>query len=160
MALKNENSSMPYALRMNGSYAAVTLHSRTLATGGVTLDMSTLDLATHTHGYYVGGASNYAGVQIPAVVMPVQEFTLERVKYELGYAYAEQINLDPIGGNGTGIPSALIGTWINEGMVYVDIVNHFADRDMAIVAAAIRGELAIWDIASNEELFINEVKAA
>jgi hypothetical protein len=45
-----------------------------------------------------------------------------------------------------------LGTWVNDGKVYVDVSQWVETLDNAIALGKSRGELAIWDCAKNEEV--------
>ena len=159
MALRFENSMIPPALREYGRTAAGNMYTMTKDNGGMTLDLATLSPASHSEGFYVGGASNYAGQQIESVTTPIEGFTRAFCEFNLGYAYAEQLQRNAAG-QGTGEPvNTLIGTWVNDGIVYVDIVNHITDRFDAITQGFIRNEKAIWDIANNKAIHTFDVIA-
>jgi hypothetical protein len=157
--LVKENSMIPPALRESGYNAAMKLHAETLKNGGATLDLSTLALAAHTEGYYVGGAPNWAGAQIESVLCPIGSFTAAYMRTQLGYIYAEQLELSPVTSTLVGTPEALIGTWEHDGIIYIDVVNHFESITAAITAARYRNQLAIWDIERGAEIHISQLIA-
>tara|TARA_R100001510_G_scaffold3855_1_gene3065 strand:- start:216 stop:614 length:399 start_codon:yes stop_codon:yes gene_type:complete len=45
-----------------------------------------------------------------------------------------------------------IGTWIHEGKIYFDVVQHFFNEDLAIDAGKKRGQVAIWDCKNQKEI--------
>lgn len=46
-----------------------------------------------------------------------------------------------------------VGSWVDtNGDIYIDASTHYADREIALIVAAHRGELAIWDIANAREI--------
>lgn len=47
------------------------------------------------------------------------------------------------------------GTWLNEGKVHVDNVTVFHDYETAYSTARERGEIAIYDLKENREIFID-----
>lgn len=50
--------------------------------------------------------------------------------------------------------SEYIGWWTDKssGKVYVDQVDHYTPRALALRAAEVRGEIAFWDIAAGREI--------
>lgn len=100
--------------------------------GGATLSLETEDRAVQTTGYWVGGA-------VPTVTLPVSADcdAFEAAVKEIGDAVEW---------------SGYIGTWTDADIIYVDSAEWVADHTEAMKLASERGELAIWDIASMEEL--------
>jgi hypothetical protein len=49
---------------------------------------------------------------------------------------------------------AYFGTWVHDGLIYVDGVEVFASKEFALGVAYARGELAIYDIAAGKEIAI------
>lgn len=46
-----------------------------------------------------------------------------------------------------------LGIWVAEsGRVYLDVTEHISEEHHAIAIGSIRGQLAIWDIAAQEEI--------
>lgn len=45
-----------------------------------------------------------------------------------------------------------IGTWINEGKLYLDVSVNIADKDAAIALAKSSNQLAIWDCENQTEI--------
>lgn len=45
-----------------------------------------------------------------------------------------------------------LGTWLNEGIVYIDASEWVPDRDAALALGRSRGELAIWDCYHGNEI--------
>lgn len=127
--------------------------------GGATFDLSTLRPATETDGYFVGGADNWNGVQIPAVVIPLEEFDAKRMAAELATVYAERLTVSQIAADE--LPVGFVGVWVHEGSVYVDAVDHVtADHFYyAYELAAARGEHSIYDIARGECIMTESLAA-
>ena len=46
----------------------------------------------------------------------------------------------------------MIGSWVNEGKIYLDIVQHFTDREQAIAFGIQEKQLAIYDIDNQESI--------
>lgn len=47
------------------------------------------------------------------------------------------------------------GTWLNEGKIHVDSVTVFHQYEIAYDTAKERGEIAIYDLKENKEIFID-----
>lgn len=52
------------------------------------------------------------------------------------------------------MPNMFIGGWIDteQNVAYLDMSNHYDDRAYAIQVAALHEEIAIWDLATSEEI--------
>lgn len=50
---------------------------------------------------------------------------------------------------GVWTPERALGTWVDDGKVYIDIVETIANKFTALAVAQQRGELAIWDNVEN-----------
>lgn len=135
--MQNENSGISPKLRTYGAIRGVTLARETHANGGVTLDLSspTMAIANHSHGYYV------AGLQKP-LTFDLKGSDTRNYQRALGAAYAATDGL------------GLMGTWVDQGVVYAEASEWYADYETAILVAKDRKELAIWDIASKESIYI------
>lgn len=135
--MRNENSGIPAKLRTYGGIRGATLAHETHANGGVTLDLSspTMDVARHTHGYYVAGLQK-------AHTFDLKGSDTRNYQYALGAAYAATDGL------------GLMGTWVDNGVVYAEASEWIEDYETAILTAKLRGELAIWSIASKQSIYI------
>lgn len=51
-------------------------------------------------------------------------------------------------------PALCLGTWVNEGTVYLDLSENIASRDKALELGKERGQLAIFNLADMEEVTI------
>lgn len=49
---------------------------------------------------------------------------------------------------------AMVGTWEHTGKIYIDIVDAHKNRKAAIQAGRKRGEIAIFDFDSGQEIFL------
>lgn len=49
---------------------------------------------------------------------------------------------------------SLIGTWLHDGEIHIDVVEIIEDRDEALTLGKERGEIAIWDIANATEVVV------
>lgn len=45
-----------------------------------------------------------------------------------------------------------VGSWLNDGILYLDVCRWFADRNEAIAYGREQEQLAIWDIEKQEEI--------
>lgn len=52
----------------------------------------------------------------------------------------------------TGESAAFIGLWENDGILYLDLSQHFVDREKAVVMGYQRNQLAIWDCNNKCEI--------
>jgi hypothetical protein len=111
----------------NGSLATVITH--TLNNGGGTFNAA-LQPINYSDGYMVA----VTGIEIPVV-----DFNEESVQSFLGTA-----NLSA--------PGALLGTWLNEGIVYIDITTHYTGIERAMEAGKDFDQLAIYDCAAGVSL--------
>ena len=48
----------------------------------------------------------------------------------------------------------LIGTWLHEGEIHIDVVDILEDKEAALNLGKERGEIAIWDIANATEIMV------
>lgn len=53
--------------------------------------------------------------------------------------------------------SPYVGSWVDYDTIYVDGCDVVIDRDEAIALGKERNQIAIWDLANNEELRIKDV---
>lgn len=56
------------------------------------------------------------------------------------------------------IGAEYLGTWVNDGKIYIDPVFVFASKDVAIGFALRGGELAIYDLAKQREISVRSRK--
>lgn len=136
--MRKENSGVSPKLRTYGGIRGVTLSRETYANGGVTLDLSTptMAVANHSHGYYVGGLQK-------AHTFPLTGSDTRDYQFALGMAYAATDGL------------GLMGTWVDNGVVYAEASEWHADYETAILTAKERKELAVWDVANSTSIYIN-----
>jgi hypothetical protein len=120
---------------------AAAIAAATLTDGGATFLLAHVDIyggfLTHPTipTFVVGRARG-----IPAREVPAQAFGANDV-------HAQLVAAREAGADG-------VGTWTHDGTVYVDIVDVFSDRDEALAAARLRGEIAIWDAYASEEITV------
>lgn len=99
--------------------------------GGVTLNADGDEFAGG--GFAVGGA-------VPGIAVPADEpmdRLVGRVRLWLGRAAGAVSH---------------VGGWVNDGTLYVDGSDIFADRDTALGVCRRRGELAMYDLGNGAEV--------
>ncbi len=80
--------------------------------------------------------------------VPVEAFTLDRlIRYVK--AHFDALMED----------NMFLGAWANEGHVYLDVSERIADRELAVEVGKLRGQLAIWDVVSSQEISTSPVSA-
>lgn len=114
------------------------MKARTETNGGTTLHLMSGEYDRYTDGYYVGGLVK--GETFPLAGSYAADYTIAAINI---------ISRIPVGAGETHI-----GSWLDRetGTVWIDASEHYADRTEALRVAVDRGELAIWDIAANEEV--------
>jgi|TARA_R100000030_G_scaffold61298_3_gene46335 hypothetical protein len=66
-----------------------------------------------------------------------------------GYAIDENLTEDVCFPSGLGV-----GTWIHEGQIYFDIVQHIYSLDVATKLAKERNEIAVYDCANQKDILL------
>ena len=101
-----------------------------------------------TIGYIVGGVTKDSTMVLHADVEVGEQYPEFK---ELWCKYAEKAPLynDYDGHRLTGV-----GTWIHEGQIYFDLVQHFHGLDEATQQAKQRGEIAIYDCRNQKEILL------
>lgn len=111
----------------------------TLQDGGGTWTRDLVPVHEH-YVWAVGGAiERYSGMYSPKVSQHAPDLS-DRVRSAIGtllLAGAEYV-----------------GTWMDDGLVYIDAVSLIPDRDRAIAAGQRRGELAIYNLGTHETVEI------
>lgn len=158
MAMIRENSSIPARLRTYGDIATRQMFNATKLNGGTTVDLATFKVPAKTDGYFVGGAPNYNGVALEAVIIPESEFTLGSLRRAFGFLYAEHLTTEQLTDSHP-VENGFIGTWAHEGLVYVDASNWTADYSEAVTWALGRGEHSIYDVQANGSLELASIMA-
>jgi hypothetical protein len=110
----------------------------TLEQGGATLDTEDLDDYAGPFGWVVGGANGLPGHAIP-LDDPQLAFDL------FVNAYLDLLNQEV----------RVIGTWVDEGRLYVDAVDIITSADDAIEAAIQRGEKAIYNLTTQRTVEVS-----
>jgi hypothetical protein len=118
-------------------YAARLILSATLADGGgtFTADGKRANLRS---GYMVGLGT---GVGLPAAVLP-----LSAARTPAAVATVRAVM------DAGSVAGYHVGTWVHDGMIYVERAAMFADLRLALRVAADRGERSIWDNANGREI--------
>lgn len=113
--------------------------ARTVEDGGCTFEARTLLPFTPSVGYAVG----IGGAKLPSMHVGPELLTwlAKAVASEYETVYA--------------------GTWLDNGIVYIDAVKYFgAGEDVrAIACARFYGQAALYDFAAGESIIIDEVPA-
>lgn len=105
-----------------------------LSNGGGTFNLD-LTPASHKSGYF----SSVAGYEQQASEDEFGESALA------GFCDAAE-----------GHPDYLIGAWVDDGIVYLDLTKHIPDRSTAIEFGILNNQRAIWDIEKNEAISLDE----
>jgi hypothetical protein len=117
-------------------YVATNLVMRTLMESGATISL--YGSPAPVGGFYVGGSveSLVFGLGDPIRFGPVRDFLS---KIETDY----------------------VGFWLDDetGKTYFDAVDWYASESEALRVAAVRGELAVWDVLNDREIRVQEVQA-
>jgi len=111
---------------------AETVHAISSQGGGTwTLN---LDPVHFTDGYYASVAGYEQQV-------PIDQFGEDTLK-----AYLDVVR---------GHPNKLLGAWVEEGTVYLDLSKHIPDRSTAIEFGVYNNQRAIWDIAADKAIVLD-----
>lgn len=110
--------------------------ARTVNDGGSTFEGRTMLPFTPGVGFSVG---------IGGAILPATTVTGEALAW-LARRIAQEYE------------TTYVGTWLNEGKVYVDAVRYFGahGREDAIACAREHGQLAIYDFAAGEAIMLDE----
>lgn len=135
--MARENSGTAPVLRTYCGIRGVTLVLETLK-GGCTLDFEspTLAPAQFTTGYYVVTGDD------GTTMFPLKGSDTRHYQAAIKAAWRAS--------NGSG----LMGTWLHKGMVHTGPTKWFYSLSAATKAARAAGQLSIWDIAANQEIFL------
>lgn len=109
------------------------MHTDTLTNGGATVDLTRHNLAEPEGRYYYGGGSW-------AHTVPVDFFTPAYLAALVLVAKREG--------------HAALGTWVDEGIVYVEPTTVEDNLTIAYMQAAERGEKAFYDSETRETVWI------
>jgi len=112
-----------------------------------------------TEGYIVGGVTEPTTMGLPGVSLftftvaeMYDEFKELWLKYKmqlnettsLKFSYTTNLFKSGLG----------VGTWIHEGQIYFDIVQHIYSLDVATKLAKERSEIAVYDCANQKDLLL------
>lgn len=106
-----------------------------------------------TEGYIVGGVTEPTTMYSEAGIYSdvnahFKAFRKRWNKYEMLLS-EHKTKLLPIYSAGLGV-----GTWIHEGQIYFDLVQHLYNLDVATDIAKKRREIAIYDCANQKEILL------
>lgn len=91
--------------------------------------------------YFVGGATDEWGDQVPSIKVPVEHWSLGAAMVAWDVLSQRSASVDQV-----------VGVWVDDGVVYVDLSDAIMGRGLALALAERRGELAIWDNLRGEEV--------
>jgi hypothetical protein len=60
--------------------------------------------------------------------------------------------LDAIIMGDSGYDGAYIGGWVHDGMLWIEPADNISDRQAAIAAGRARDQIAVWDVAGEQEI--------
>lgn len=109
------------------------LITRTLENDGGTFTPDGVPL-DFNNGYMVGST-------VPTIIVPVTE-TLQIA--DAIWQMTNRIHDLP--------DEHYLGTWVHDGLMYIDASRHIETLDTAMMVAELAGELAIWDCANMLEI--------
>jgi len=112
-------------------------YGSTLMDGGYTLWK---DEKTRLSGYVVGGVCTEANCLAEASTRFAELFDIYLHKLDIRNEYR----------------TLGIGTWVDEGKIFFDIVQHVKDEQDAVAMCIERGEKAYFDILAQKSIYINK----
>ena len=105
-----------------------------------------------TIGYIVGGVTEDSTMDVPTLDFNDSRELDSYAEFKnlwLTYAMQAPLYTDHDVHRLTGV-----GTWIHEGQIYFDLVQHFHGLDEATQQAKQRGEIAIYDCKNQKEILL------
>ena len=114
-------------------------YGSTLMDGGYTLWK---DEQTRLSGYVVGGVCTEADCLTGATARFAELFSLYLHKMDIRNEYR----------------ALGIGTWVDEGRIYFDIVEYVENEQDAVAMCIERGEKAYFDILAQKSIYIKDEK--
>lgn len=162
MAMVRENSSVPSQLRTWGDSATRRLFTLTKLNGGATVSLETGKVPAKTDGYFVGSATGWNGQPIQTEILPESDFRLEGrggLRQMFAKMYADHLTAVQIE-ESVPVHGGYIGTFVSDGLVYVDAVTWCETREEAVRLGLERGEMAIYDVAANGSLDLETIRHA
>jgi hypothetical protein len=124
--------------------------SLTLANGGGTFDPYTLNDVT-SRPFYAGQGFGYmVGIGQPGtrslVTLPVYAYPTRADRMAVSAAILDVATV------ARDVPNGMVGTWVDEGLVYVEVSQWVAGRDEAIELGKAHSQRAIWDVKAGAEI--------
>lgn len=101
-----------------------------------------------TEGYIVGGVTEPTTMVLHADVEVGEQYAEFK---ELCHKYEMLLHQHTSGKYGGGMG---MGTWIHEGKIYFDLVQHMYNLDVATDIAKEHGEIAIYDCKNQKEILL------
>lgn len=87
--------------------------------------------------------------------IPIEEFTAQDVVDYLEYTGFGKKKVSQLLADD---PDKMVGGWVEDGLVYLDVSKVFRDRDEAVTIATRLGEKAVWDAAKGESIYTDASK--
>ena len=145
----SSNAQEPKTLSLGANALSLSTYGRKLIDGaikhgGCTLNTLAYQANIPNNGYVVGGASN-------TLTIPVKDFsghTQSMARKQVYDWLNEHIDSDGLP------PYPFVGSWVEENLIYFDFCNILYHRNEALNLARYRGELAIYDQASGESIYL------
>jgi len=105
-----------------------------------------------TEGYIVGGVTEPTTMKLDAVATSIayrdaMQYAEFKELWDKYYTLLDDKFARLMMGCG-------IGTWVHEGQIYFDIVQHINELDIATKIAKRRGEIAIYDCKNQKEILL------
>jgi len=127
-------------------------YGSTLMDGGYTLWK---DEETRLKGYVVGGVCTEADCLTEASTRFAELFNIYLNKLDIIVIKAHDIYLDNLDAH-TSYRTLGIGTWVDEGRIYFDIVEYVENEQDAVALCVERGEKAYFDILEQKSIYIKD----
>ncbi len=115
------------------------------------------DEKTRLSGYVVGGVCTEADCLAEASTRFAELFDIYLNKLDIIVIKAHDIYLDNLDTH-TSYRTLGIGTWVDEGRIYFDIVEYVDNEQDAIDMCIERGEKAYFDILAQKSIYIKDEK--
>lgn len=160
MAMYRENSSVPAQLRTWGDSATRRLFHLTKLNGGATVSLETGKVPAKTHGFFVGSATGWNGEPIQTEVMNLENFRIEGsggLRQTFAKMYADHLTRQQVE-DSMPVYGGYIGTWVSDGLVYVDAVTWCETLEDAVRLGLERNETAIYDVAANGSMNLEPLR--
>ena len=105
-----------------------------------------------TIGYIVGGVTEDSTMDLPDVSLFT--FTVAEMYDEFKELWCKYAHKTPLYNDYDGHRLSGVGTWVHEGKIYFDLVQHFHGLDEATQQAKQRGEIAIYDCKNQKDILL------